>query len=794
MRSSLDFLILEDLERLHINNQFKRSSLHRFPECNRENEIINLNLSPKYCSDTKAWNLQACIREFVQNWRDQVVEIATKHESSKRMTNSEIETFRVINNHHSNRLLYVALSNSDISCGYIVETWRENDHILVLANFDTQLPDDCLILGNSGKKNNGRFAGSYGEGMKVAINYLIAHDFKVNIITKRQIWSFYYQNESLQVQKHNIQNCTLDVNHTTYVIVSKTNEKLLDESLYLFLHETYVGKVIDCSPGFRVLLEERFLGKVFVKGIFVEDKSNSKSEAFNFGIDIFVSNSDVLSRDRNFVEIEVISDLILESFENSIQSEALAKILYKEFKSDSSNGNSLLAALSKCYSGHLFSREIYFSFVRDHGGQDLLNRFKEDRDIPVILPIKNDCSVVQIEEYQYFLDLPLENIVKCSNLLINVLEKYKPRKSIVDYMRKFWSQLLALPDRKLTDFNKILYQWIETTITRLFKGALTIDNFIFKEFPKRSNKFIGNSAMIRNIHGIPEYNGKSFAIVVDCTLLFSSCHCEHKNWINCQNDCLRSAFFDGLNYLMNSDKESMKWRNTFNQQLQRFYLSESTPQVESSNQVLFRSSNGVLPPQTFEFPSEKSSSPYSHRFIPQIFPSVVDPVSILDSLKNEKTQPFPNDFQAFAELPELSVDYMDQCNFHENLRYFDSFNNHRVYVGPSIKEPQAYKNHVEHLWIVLEYIYLRLGLTHYRHKFSAIFISQDTSLVAFNYNGLIMFNAAACMLTMEKPTAISYWFVVLCHELAHNKIPYHGKDHASLTESLIQRLLPVVVG
>ena len=170
MRSSLDFLILEDLERLHINNQFKRSSLHRFPECNRENEIINLNLSPKYCSDTKAWNLQACIREFVQNWRDQVVEIATKHESSKRMTNSEIETFRVINNHHSNRLLYVALSNSDISCGYIVETWRENDHILVLANFDTQLPDDCLILGNSGKKNNGRFAGSYGEGMKVAIN------------------------------------------------------------------------------------------------------------------------------------------------------------------------------------------------------------------------------------------------------------------------------------------------------------------------------------------------------------------------------------------------------------------------------------------------------------------------------------------------------------------------------------------------------------------------------------------------------------------------------------------------
>ena len=78
-----------------------------------------------------------------------------------------------------------------------------------------------------------------------------------------------------------------------------------------------------------------------------------------------------------------------------------------------------------------------------------------------------------------------------------------------------------------------------------------------------------------------------------------------------------------------------------------------------------------------------------------------------------------------------------------------------------------------------------------------IFYSTGTKSIAFNYNGSLFCNfhffselhqpgfAAA---TAEAQTeAAIYWFVVLCHELAHNLVSAHDSKHSFYTESFVQQ-------
>jgi len=73
-----------------------------------------------------------------------------------------------------------------------------------------------------------------------------------------------------------------------------------------------------------------------------------------------------------------------------------------------------------------------------------------------------------------------------------------------------------------------------------------------------------------------------------------------------------------------------------------------------------------------------------------------------------------------------------------------------------------------------------------------IFRDDDSSTIAFNQNKALFFNYRYFeklhlpdVLQGKKDRAIIYWFVVLCHELAHNLVADHSSAHSYYTESFI---------
>lgn len=77
----------------------------------------------------------------------------------------------------------------------------------------------------------------------------------------------------------------------------------------------------------------------------------------------------------------------------------------------------------------------------------------------------------------------------------------------------------------------------------------------------------------------------------------------------------------------------------------------------------------------------------------------------------------------------------------------------------------------------------------------AVFVDNDTSTIAFNYNGSIFVNLMVFIQEFlntsawSPSSALDYWFVVIAHELAHNLVSAHGAKHSFFTEAYIQKFL-----
>ena len=76
-----------------------------------------------------------------------------------------------------------------------------------------------------------------------------------------------------------------------------------------------------------------------------------------------------------------------------------------------------------------------------------------------------------------------------------------------------------------------------------------------------------------------------------------------------------------------------------------------------------------------------------------------------------------------------------------------------------------------------------------------IFYSTHTKSIAFNYRGSLFCNfhffselhQSGFSLAENRTEAAIYWFVVLCHELAHNLVSVHDSKHSYYTESFVQK-------
>lgn len=75
----------------------------------------------------------------------------------------------------------------------------------------------------------------------------------------------------------------------------------------------------------------------------------------------------------------------------------------------------------------------------------------------------------------------------------------------------------------------------------------------------------------------------------------------------------------------------------------------------------------------------------------------------------------------------------------------------------------------------------------------AIFYDSSGSTIAFNSNKSLYFNIRFFVnlhCTRIDASCYSYWYTVMAHELAHNLVTAHNKEHGKFTESIIALYLP----
>ncbi|KAG5190896.1 hypothetical protein JKP88DRAFT_251844 [Tribonema minus] len=150
----------------------------------------SINLDPSYNSISQGF---ADGRELIQNWSDRC-----RMQSEHR--NAPIELFRT--SRDSDTFGFYGLfatppASAPVGLGYICE-WRVPDPTgrtkylwnLQITNYGTHLPPDILIMGRSEHEGSTQFAGAFGEGMKVEINKLVSGGASVVCATGGRLWTF----------------------------------------------------------------------------------------------------------------------------------------------------------------------------------------------------------------------------------------------------------------------------------------------------------------------------------------------------------------------------------------------------------------------------------------------------------------------------------------------------------------------------------------------------------------------------------------------------------------------------
>jgi len=169
---------------------------------------------------------------------------------------------------------------------------------LRIENEGTTLPTKALLLGHTTKLGNSELIGKFGEGLKLGILALVRAGHDVKVRNGDEVWIPSIQRSDVfddDVLVFDITGGREAKNRVRVEIGGVTREAWEKfKEAFLFLRRPKKSEHIDTYNG-TLLLGEKFKGKVFVKGIFVQTDPD-----LNFGYDL---TRDVeLDRDRKMVE------------------------------------------------------------------------------------------------------------------------------------------------------------------------------------------------------------------------------------------------------------------------------------------------------------------------------------------------------------------------------------------------------------------------------------------------------------------------------------------------------------
>ena len=209
--------------------------------------LINTNLDANYCLD---WGLWEGVREFLQNGKDQ----------------QEMDS--------DNKMLF--------------EYDREKE-IITIANKNANLSRSSIALGGSNKKDNNKTIGQHGEGYKVALMALTRLNKNVviqNYSNKEKWTSLFLKDkkldgaETLHIKIEKFRFTKTPDNNLTVKIHNVSIEEWEGLQEY-FIFDLENANSFGCKNNY-ILFDEKYNGKVFVNGLFVESVKNEMAFGYSF--------------------------------------------------------------------------------------------------------------------------------------------------------------------------------------------------------------------------------------------------------------------------------------------------------------------------------------------------------------------------------------------------------------------------------------------------------------------------------------------------------------------------------
>ena len=263
-------------------------------------------ISEKYC---KSWGIREAIREFLQNQHDGII--------SKIKTKKDLQVIKIGKKENINNMrVYVNFDFINKANNKVYGHIRYDNIIkntLTFSNKGFLWLCDFILGCSKDEENNPDLIGTFGERMKLAILALCRLNKNVAIISACKKYNFIIKEDPLFLKDNQPQRCLHfkfeifnDINiNIIKVIINNINIEEWGSQIINFLWllnddaKIYTSMNNHNRELGQIIYEEYLRGKIYVKGIFVQNIRLLYSEDYancpGFNIDI------KLNRDRNCI-------------------------------------------------------------------------------------------------------------------------------------------------------------------------------------------------------------------------------------------------------------------------------------------------------------------------------------------------------------------------------------------------------------------------------------------------------------------------------------------------------------
>lgn len=270
----------------------------------------NMWISENYCKD---WGLKEGIREFLQNQYDEVITLTKSKNNINIKKYGEIYTIK-----GKKSQLNFEFSKIDVNkiCGKI--EYDKINKILSISNEGEICLADFLLGGTKEEQANLNCIGHFGEGMKLAILALCRENKNVIILSSNQKYTFSLKEDPNFKKESKIIKClhcnieSINKNDKDYmenenqvkVIINNISEEEWSNQINNFLWliendiEIYTSIEKECELG-QMIFEDYLKGKLFIKGIYVQEISNYDFKKNLPGFNLYTLKT---NRDRNIIQ------------------------------------------------------------------------------------------------------------------------------------------------------------------------------------------------------------------------------------------------------------------------------------------------------------------------------------------------------------------------------------------------------------------------------------------------------------------------------------------------------------